>query len=141
MTYTQNDFNDGATFYVTTDFFKDANNTVKFDVTRISIYVFGSGNYDLEFVPDATYGYKIVMSKQVANEIRDEIIRVFKLMDEKKPETDWIRDPFKVDNYGKYWNIEVYYNLSIKDGASGDWGAPSENFVTSAKNKDAWIDN
>ena len=141
MTYTQNDFNDGATFYVTTDFFKDANNTVKFDVTRISIYVFGSGNYDLEFVPDATYGYKIVMSKQVANEIRDEIIRVFKLMDEKKPETDWIRDPFKVDNYGKYWNIEVYYNLSIKDGATGEWGAPSENFVTSAKNRDAWIDN
>ena len=141
MTYNTNDFNDGTTFYVTTNFFQDTSNTVKFEVTRISIYVRGSGNYDLDFTLDPTYGYKIVLSKEKANEIRDEIIRVFKLMDPKKPETDWIRDPFTVNNYLKYWNIEVYYNLSIKDSYTGEWGTPSENYVSTAKNEAAWIDN
>ena len=61
-------------------------------------------------------------------------------MDPKKPESEWVRDPFQVDKYGVYWTIEVYYTLSIKDSNSGEWGAPSENYVTSAKNEAAWID-
>ena len=140
MTYTTNDFNNGATFYVSTNFFQDTSGTVKFEVTRISVYIVGSGNVDLDFERDAQYGYKIVMSQAKANEIRDEIIRVNKLMDPKKPESDWVRDPFQVDKYGVYWTIEVYYTLSIKDSNSGEWGAPSENYVTSAKNEAAWID-
>ena len=140
LTYTSNDFNNGATFYVTTNFFEDESNTVKFEVTRVSLYIIGSGNVDLDFEKDATYGYKVVLSQAKANEIRDEIIRVFKLMDEKKPVTERNDHPFEVNNYNMYWTIEVYYNLSIKDQKTGEWGAPSENYVSSAKNADAWRD-
>ena len=141
MKYTANDFNDGSTFWVNTNFFQDEGGTVKFDITRISLYIIGSGNVDVDFEYDAQNGgYKVVLDATKAHEIRDEIIRVFKLMDEKKPQTLWVTDPFKVDNYGIYWTIEVYYTLSIKDPKTGEWGAPSENYVTAAKNEAAWKD-
>ena len=144
MTYTTNNFNDDTTFYVSTKFFEEAvdedKKTVKFEVTRISIYIIGNSNIDLDFVADAQYGYKIVLTPEKAHEIRDKIIEAFKLMDPKKPESQWVTDPFQVNNYNIYWNIEVYYNLSIKDPKSGEWGTPSENYVTSAKNESSWKD-
>ena len=140
LTYTSNDFNNGATFYVTTNFFEDQGGTVDFEITRISLYIIGSGNVDLDFEKEASGAYKVVLTQAKANEIRDEIIRVYKLMDEKKPESERNNHPFEVNNYGMYWTIEVYFNLKIKDQKTGQWGAPSENYVTSAKNADAWKD-
>ena len=147
LTYQGNDFNNGATFYVKTNFFEGGSDTVKFDITRISLYIVGSGNVDLLVIdpdnPPATdpdKGYKIELSQTKANEIRDEIIRVNKLMDDKLSPQDRNDHPFEVNNYGIYWTIEVYYNLSIKDQKSGGWGTPSENMVTSAKNEASWRD-
>ena len=140
LTYTSNDFNNGATFYVTTNFFQDENDTVRFDVTRISLYIIGLGNVDLDFEEDAQHGYKVVLSQAKANEIRDKIIEKYKLMDDSKTEAQKNDHPFEVDEYGHYWCIEVYYTISIRDQKSGEMGAPSENYVTSAKNASAWRD-
>ena len=143
LTLHQTDFNNGGTLYVKTNFFEDTSNTVKFDVSRISVYPFGSANVDLAFEKDANFdtcGYKVTITAAQAKAIKDEIIRVYKLEDDKKPEADRIHDPFKIDYYGVYWQIEVYYNLSIKDPKSGEWGTPSENYVACAKNESAWRD-
>ena len=143
MTLHTLDFNNGGSLYVKTNFFEDTTDTVKFEVSRISVYPFGSANVDLTFEKDANFdtkGYKVTITPEQAQAIKDEIIRVYKLEDDKKPEADKIHDPFKIDYYGVYWTIEVYYNLSIKDQKSGEWGTPSENLVTCAKNESAWRD-
>lgn len=139
MTYTKNNFNDGASFLVTTNFFKDEANTIKYDIDHISLFIYGGATFELEAVAEGN-GYRVTISEEKAHEIRDEIIRAKKLCDSNKPQSQWIRDPFKVDNYNVYWNIDVYYNLSIKDPKTGEWGTPSENYVTIAKNEASWSD-
>ena len=137
LRYLGNDFNNGATFYVTTNFF--LHDSVKYEITRVSLYAVGSGNFDLPFTVDADGDYVITLSQAKAQEIVAEIMRVNKMDD--KDKDNYNDHPLEIDNYGIYWTIEVYYNLSIKKDASGDeWGTPSESYVTAAKNEDAWKD-
>ena len=137
MTYTGNNFNNGATFSVSTSFFEDE--TIKYDLTRVSLYVVGSGNFDLPFSVGADGRCTVTLTAEKAAEIVAEIMRINKMDD---PEKENYNDhPLEVDNYGVYWTIEVYYNLSIKDPATGKFGTPSESYVTTAKNEEAWIDN
>ena len=139
LSYTSNNFYNGTTFWVPTTFFADPEETVKFEVTRVSLYVVGSGNIDLEFTVDEDGDLKVVLTNAKAQEINSEIRRVFKLDDPEK-EKQFDETPFIIDNYGRYWTIEVYYTLSIKDQKSGEYGTPSESYVTAAKNEDQWAD-
>ena len=135
--YLGNDFYNGTTFWVPTTFFNDPE-TVKYEITRVSLYIVGSGNIDLDFEMDEGDA-KIVLTPEKAAEINTEIRRVNKLLDEDEPVKPNTH-PFEVDSYGVYWTIEVYYTISIKDQKTGDWGTPSESYVTAAKNEDAWVD-
>ena len=142
MTYEQNDFNNGATFWITVNFFNA--DTVKFEIKELSLYIYQSGSNELSYTVETEGAHKgslkVVLTAQQAQEFKDEMIRANKLCDENKPTTDWIRDPFQVNYYNKFWNIDIKYELSIKDQKSGEWGTPSENYVTAAKNEAAWKD-
>ena len=65
-------------------------------------------------------------------------MRAQKIDDPEKEKYD--PSPFIVDNYDRYWTIEIVYDLRIKDPATGKFGTPTENVVTAAKNKAAWKD-
>jgi len=142
MSYDKNDYNDGATFWIDVNFFEAS--TVKFEVKEVSLYIFSSGSNELNYTVETDGAHKgalrIELTKAQANEFRDEMIRALKLCDDNKPQTSWVRDPFKVDNYNTYWNIDIKYEMSIKDQKTGEWGTPSESYVTAAKNKAAWKD-
>ena len=137
--YTSNNFYSGTTFWVPTKFVPIEDGSVKFEVNRVSLYVVGSGNIDLDFVMDDG-DPKVVLSAAKAAEINAEIRRVNKMDDKDKYPSLWNETPFVVDNYGRYWTIEVYYTLSIKDPKTGEWGTPSQNYVTAAKNEGSWQD-
>ena len=140
MTYPKNNFNDGVTFTITTNFFKDDAGTVDYAIDYVSLFIFGGATYELETTTTADGKISVTITEEQAHAIRDEIIRAKKLCDPNKPQNQWITDPFKVDNYNVYWNIDVHYLLSIKDPKTGEMGTPSENYVTIAKNEASWTD-
>ena len=140
MRYTSNNFYNGTTFWVPTEFVNVEDGSVKFEVNRVSLYVVGSGNIDLPFEIDEDGDVKVVLTNAKAQEINSEIRRVRKMDDKDKYPSLWNETPFVVDNYNSYWTIEVYYTLSIKDPKTGQWGTPSQNYVTAAKNEASWED-
>ena len=140
---TNSDFNNGANFKVTAEFFQ--HDSIDLKLKRISIYVFYGQSYvfvDLEknptIKPNEDGSYTINIDASTADAIRKEIMRAQKIDDPEKESYD--DKPFIVDNYGKYWTIEIVYDLRIKDPATGKFGSPTENVVTAAKNKAAWKD-
>ena len=139
LEYSRNDFYNGADFNVAVNFFEDPNETVKFEVQEMSLFIAGSGTRELTFVQDATSPnkYKVVLSAEEAAEINTEIMRVHKWLPEDEP-VNPDKTPFNVDKYDVYWNIEVSYLMYIKDPVTGQWGSPSESFVNPAKNEFAW---
>ena len=137
--YTSNNFYNGTTFWVPTQFVDITDGSVKFEINRVSLYVVGSGNIDLDFVMDDG-DPKIILTPEKADEINAEIRRVNKMDDKDKYPSLWNETPFVVDNYGRYWTIEVYYTLAIKDPKTGELGTPSQNYVTAAKNEASWED-
>lgn len=137
------DFNNGASFKVTAEFFQ--HDSIDLKLKRISIYVFYGQSYvfvDLEknptIKPNDDGSYTINIDASTADAIRKEIMRAQKIDDPEKESYD--DKPFIVDNYGKYWTIEIVYDLRIKDPATDKFGSPTENVVTAAKNKAAWKD-
>ena len=132
-------FYQGGTFWVPTQFVDINDGSVKFEVNRVSLYVIGSGNIDLPFEMDEG-DPKIILTAAKADEINQEIRRVRHMDDKDNYPSLFNEYPFVTDNYGKYWTIEVYYTLSIKDPKTGEWGTPSQNYVTAAKNEAAWVD-
>ena len=141
LEYSRNDFYNGANFNVAVNFFEDPNDTVKFEVKEMSLFIAGSGIRDLTFAQDAANPnkYNIVLSQQEAAEINTEIMRVHHWLPEDEPANP-DTTPFNVDKYDSYWRIEVRYYMYIKDPASGQWGTPTEGFVNPAKNEFAWKD-
>ena len=137
----KNAFHEGLTFNIATKFIdKDS---AKFDVTRIQIYVFGSGGYDVDFtksIVDGLVNARIVLSAELANEINQEMRRVNKMDDPDKPK-QYNETPFTLENYGRYWYIELSYSISIKPEGSTEFGAPSESYTGVAKNEAAWSDD
>ena len=139
--YTQNNFNNGGSLLVTTNFFgNNESDTVKFEITRVSIYVQNGSNYDYDKNQYTVENGKIklTISSERAREIANDIMTTKKLDDPNKQ--SYNPNPFVTDKYGVYWTVEVYYNLSIKDPKTGEWGTPSENYVTAAQTEDTWKD-
>ena len=140
-----NNIYEGGTFSVPTTFFEDPE-TVKFEVSRVSVYLVGGGNYDLDFKVDNTGKIVVTLPKESVNSkvvtgksINDEIRRINKLDSDDKDQTkENIAHPFNINMYGTYWTIEVYFTISIKDPKTGGWGTPSESYVTAAKNPKLW---
>ena len=112
--------------------FVSVGDTVAFDVSKVQLYIFGSRNVTLDY----TYSNGVInvtVLTALAGEINTEIQTVNKLDDPDKPNYD--EYPFVLNNYGKYWTLEVYYTLSISGGT------PSQSYVTVAKNRDAQPQN
>ena len=117
--------------------------SARLDVTRIQIYVYGFGGFDVKFTKSTEEGYLIAtinLSKEVAEDINSQIRHVFKMDDENKP-TLWNEKPFTLENYGAYWSIDVSYSIAIKAQDSNEFGTPTESYVTAAPNQDAWVDD
>ena len=138
---TSYDFNNGANFKVTAEFFQ--HDSIDLKLKRISIYVYYGQTYllvDLEknpsIKPNEDGSYSISIDAATADAIRLEIMRAQKIDDPEKKNYD--PAPFVVDNYDRYWTIELVYDLRIKDPATNKFGGPTENVVTAAKNKAAW---
>ena len=138
---TSYDFNNGANFKVTAEFFQ--HDSIDLKLKRISIYVYYGQTYllvDLEknpsIKPNEDGSYSISIDAATADAIRLEIMRAQKIDDKDKKNYDPV--PFVVDNYDRYWTIELVYDLRIKDPATNKFGSPTENTVTAAKNKAAW---
>ena len=137
---TSYDFNNGANFKVTAEFFQ--HDSIDLKLKRISIYVYGQTYLlvDLEknpsIKPNEDGSYSISIDAATADAIRLEIMRAQKIDDKDKKNYDPV--PFVVDNYDRYWTIELVYDLRIKDPATNKFGSPTENTVTAAKNKAAW---
>ena len=144
MDYGDNsDFNNGASFKVAAEFFQ--HDSIDLKLKRISVYVYYGQTYvfvDLEknpsIKPNDDGSYTITIDASTADAIRKEIMRAQKIDDPDKEKYD--DKPFIVDNYNRYWTIEIVYDLRIKDPATGKFGSPTENVVTAAKNKAAWKD-
>ena len=137
---TANNFYNGATFWVPTEFFAEPEGeeqTVRFKVSQVSLYIVGFGNKEVKWSVDEDGDVKVVISPELAAEINAQIRKTNKLDkdDDRNDET-----PFTLENYDVYWTIEVYYTIEIKDQKTGDWGSPSETYVTAAANEDAWKD-
>ena len=137
----KNDFYNGLNFMVPVNFIDVE--TAKLDVSRLQLYVYGSGGYDLQYtvVAGDEPGQKILqvtLPASLAAEINTEMRRVNKMDDPSKPK-QFNETPFTLENYGVYWVLEVSYTLSIKAG--DEWGTPSESYVTVAKNEASWIDD
>ena len=142
MVASKNNFYDGLNFMVPVNFINV--DTAKLEVSRLQLYVYGSGGYDLPYtvVDGDEPGQKILqvtLTPELAAEINTEMRRVNK-MDDPDKEKLWNETPFTYENYGVYWELEVSYTLSISAG-EGKWGTPSESYVSVAKNADSWIDD
>ena len=117
--------------------------SAKLNVTRIQIYVFGFGGFDVDFELSEADGYVVAtinLSAEKAADINTEMRRVNK-MDDPDKEKLWNETPFTYENYNKYWNVDVSYSLAIKAEGSDKFGTPTESYVTAAPNEDAWIDD
>ena len=101
---------------------------VEFDVSKVQIYIFGSGNENVSYVYDKDNNViHVTVNADRATELEQKIITTNKL--DKDPVTE--PHPFVLKRYGYYWTFEVYYTISI------DGGTPSESYVTVAKNRDS----
>ena len=137
----KNDFYNGLNFQVATKFIDVE--SAKLDITRIQIYIYGSGGVDVEFTKsktaDGMVAAAITLTAEKAAEINTEMRRVNK-MDDPNKEKQFNETPFTLENYGVYWSIEVSYSIAIKPEGSTEYGTPTESYVTAAKNKNAQID-
>ena len=140
MISNKNAFYEGANFSVATEFIQVE--AAKLDVSRVQIYIYGSGGIDLTPTAKVTEDGKVMWSFELsaaqAAEINAEIQRVNKLDDPSKQNYD--PHPFTVENYGRYWSIDVSYTLAIKPEGSTEYGTPTESYVSAAKNENSWID-
>ena len=138
----KNDFYNGVNFQVATKFIDV--DSAKLDITRIQIYVFGYGGFDVVFTKETVEGMLVAsinLTNELAQEINAEMRRVFKMDDKDKYPKLWNETPFTLENYGTYWSIEVSYSIAIKAEGSDQFGTPSESYVTAAPNEDAWEDD
>ena len=109
-----------------------------FVVTQLSLYIAAIGSYefagtDLKQREDGTY--YIVITAALGDEINQKIVDKFDLDEEAaKPghtpeEIDALLHPFTYANYNIFWNIDVYYQSTIK-------GVVTEGIETAKMTKD-----
>ena len=139
----------GGTFEVAIKFVDSA--SAKFEVTRVQIYIFGYGGVDVPAplqtrIENGMVIITITLPKDGAEGVEfagtyiDNTMRKANKVDDPDKRT-YVAHPFVLSKYGKFWNIDVSYSISIKPEGSSEYGAPSESYVTAAKNSEAWIDD
>ena len=137
-------FYEGVTFQVATQFI-DVPAAVT-DVSRVQVFIFGSGGVDLDMkkatksVVDGKVVLTFTLTPEEALEIDNEIRRVNHMDDMDKYKELWKDHAFTQENYGKYWSIQVTYELAIIPEGSTEPGTPTESYVTAAKNESSWRD-
>ena len=133
-----NEFYNGHTFNVATEFIDSE--AVKINLTRIQVYIYGSGGVNLSYNVQASanmFNSTVTLSLAQAQQIEAEIRRVNHMDDMDKYPSLWNEHPFTLENYNKYWTIEISYSLSIKTEGSSEFGAPTESYAAAAKNAEA----
>ena len=140
MDATTNKFYEGANFSVATKFIEADSAEIK--LTRVQIYVYGYGGVDVDFEESVnSLGEKvasIVLTPELAAQINADMRHAYHMDDKDKYPKLWNEYPFTLANYGKYWQVEVSYSLSIT--ADGKKGTPTESYTSAAKNRDDWTD-
>ena len=135
-----NNFYNGANFQVATKFIDVP--SAKLDITRVQIYVAGFGGVDVKYTTSVVDGMivaSINLSAEDAAQINSDMRHALKMDDPNKP-NQYNETPFTLENYNKYWAVEVSYSLAIKPEGSTEFGTPTESYVTAAANEDAWED-
>ena len=121
-----NDFSQGAKFDVVVDFVNVPD--IELTIQSIQLYIGGYGNVTFENVTytkgeNGQVVAHITISAADAHNYYEWMRTGCKI----KPEDD--TNPFTWGGYNLYWNIEIYYSLSIKGGI------PSQTFVNASKNR------
>ena len=135
-----NNFYNGADFQVATKFIDVP--SAQLDITRVQIYVAGFGGVDVKYEKSIIEGMVVVsisLSREEAQQINEDMRHALKMDDPDKP-AQYNETPFTLENYDKYWAVEVSYSLAIKPEGSTEFGTPTESYVTAAANEDAWED-
>ena len=137
-----NEVYNGYNFSVATQFIDS--DSVQVALTRIQIYVFGSGGYTIAFTPQTSgnlINAVINLSTAKAQEIEAEMRRVNHMDDMDKYPSLYNEHPFTLENYGATWAIEISYSFAIKVEGSSSFGTPTESYAVAAKNRDAVIED
>jgi hypothetical protein len=143
-------FYNGATFKVYTKFIDV--DSAQFTIKNLQVNVYGFGGFDFktgtiskEVINDEEnpfYGiemnvFTVTLSSDVADDINQQIRHTRKMDDPNKP-NQWNETPFTLENYGKYWSVELSYRLAIKAEGSDKFGAPTEAYVSAAPSAGDW---
>ena len=138
VTPNKNELYNGYDFSVNTQFIDS--DSVNISLTRVQIYIYGSGGVTLAYTASSEGSLlkaTINLTKAKAQEIQAEIRRVNHMDDQDKYPSLWNENPFTLENYDKYWTIEISYSLAIKTEGSTEFGAPTESYAAAAKNIEA----
>ena len=137
-----NELYNGSSFSVDTKFINSS--SVRIALTRVQIYVYGRGGFDIDYDDSQVEGgilrASINLTQTKAREINEAIVQANKLNDPNKPDV-YNPYPFTLENYGKYWTVEVSYSLSIRIEGNDDFGAPTESYVTADSNIESVVEN
>ena len=134
-------FYEGVTFQVATQFINVP--AAVTGVTRVQIFIFGSGGVDVEYVisnVDGKVVATVTLTADQALEIDNEIRRVNHMDDKDKYPSLWKDHAFTLENYDKLWSIQLSYSLAIVPEGSDKAGTPTESYVDVAKNEASWKD-
>lgn len=101
---------------------------VKYTVTRAELYVLGYGNVEVGVTINQN-NVVLTISPEQAAEVVAQIREANKLKDG----DDDYNHTFTRDRYGRYWTIDLTFTLQIGSGA------PTDNYITAGKDKDAKI--
>lgn len=106
----------------------------EFIISGVQIYIPGAGNVAIPYVKNADgKSLTLTINAALASEINEKIRVAFKLREEdSNPNWEQFLEVFKLGNYDKFWSVEVNYLTKINGGS------PAQNYVSVAKNKDAW---
>ena len=130
-----NNFAEGLNFKVITQFINSE--FAQVELTRIQVFVYNAGGFDLEFTPSSSGNVitaSINMSRDLAQEIQDEMRRINHMDDQDKYPTLWNTNPFTLANYNQLWAIEISYSLATRTDASAAFGIPTESYYPAAMN-------
>ena len=139
----ENELYNGSEFSVDTKFINSS--SARINLTRVQIYVYGRGGFDVmdpdkvTVEADGILRATINLSKALAKTINDAIAQANKLDDPNKPDL-YNLTPFTLENYGKYWTVEVSYSLAIRIEGNTEFGAPAESYATADPNIEAVVE-
>lgn len=141
-----NNLYDGCVITIPTRFVDPKDKTTELEISKVQLYLIGFGSYvvseeelQVEKQADGSYLITITLSQAKAAYLNSELVTSNKLdeavekLDPNDPDYEnqvfRLLHPFTYANYNGWWNVEVYYTLSIGGIA------PSENYKNAYKSK------